>query len=49
MANREIARELTLSIRTVEGHVQQVLTKLAFTSRVQIAAWLVNAERAPVE
>jgi len=32
-----------ISTRTVEGHVEHILTKLAFTSRSQIAAW--TAER----
>jgi non-specific serine/threonine protein kinase len=44
MSNREIAGRLVLSTRTVEAHVEHILTKLAFTSRSQIAAWM--AERA---
>ncbi|QJY48051.1 ATP-binding protein [Pseudonocardia broussonetiae] len=48
LSNRDIAARLTLSTRTVEGHVQQVLVKMAFTSRTQIAAWLAGgAEPAP--
>ena len=38
-ANREIAARLVLSERTVETHVQHILTKLGFRSRTQIAAW----------
>ncbi|GAA4743404.1 LuxR family transcriptional regulator [Nocardioides endophyticus] len=36
--NREIAAQLVISPRTVDTHVQNVLTKLGFTSRSQIAA-----------
>jgi non-specific serine/threonine protein kinase len=39
--NREIAGTLFLSERTVESHVQHILNKLGFRSRVQIAAWAV--------
>jgi DNA-binding CsgD family transcriptional regulator len=37
--NREIAGSLGLSERTVETHVQNLLTKLGFHSRTQIATW----------
>ncbi|MER5671908.1 ATP-binding protein [Pseudonocardia alni] len=47
MSNRDIAERLTLSTRTVEGHVQQVLVKMAFTSRTQIAAWLASGRATP--
>ncbi|MET8980066.1 LuxR C-terminal-related transcriptional regulator [Streptomyces sp. NPDC004539] len=39
MTNRRIAAELVLSPRTVDGHVDRILTKLGFSSRAQIAAW----------
>ena len=42
--NRAIAEALVLSERTVEGHVSNILSKLDFTSRTQIAAWLVAKE-----
>jgi predicted ATPase/DNA-binding NarL/FixJ family response regulator len=38
-SNREIAEELVLSERTVENHVGNILSKLDFGSRSQIAAW----------
>jgi DNA-binding NarL/FixJ family response regulator len=41
-SNRQIADELDLSERTVEGHVANVLSKLGFTVRSQIAAWAVE-------
>ena len=40
LTNRQIAARLTISQRTAEGHVEKVLTKLGFTSRAQIAAWV---------
>jgi len=38
-SNREIAEGLVLSERTVENHVGNILTKLGFDSRTQIAVW----------
>ncbi len=38
--NRRIAQELVISVRTAESHVDHILTKLGFTSRTQIAAWV---------
>lgn len=38
--NKEIAENLVIALRTVEGHVQHILTKLDFTSRAQIAGWV---------
>ena len=39
MINRAIAEELVVGERTVEKHVENILGKLGFTSRSQIAAW----------
>ncbi|MBB5159600.1 ATP-binding protein [Saccharopolyspora phatthalungensis] len=39
MSNKQIANTLVLSQRTAEAHVQNILLKLGFTSRAQIAAW----------
>ena len=41
-SNREIADELVVSYRTVETHVGTILSKLAFSSRAQIAVWAVE-------
>ena len=41
-SNRDIAETFVLSERTVESHVQHILTKLSFTSRAEIAAWAVR-------
>ncbi|WP_432922902.1 ATP-binding protein [Microbispora sp. CA-135349] len=40
LSNPEIARKLVISSRTAETHVQNILAKLGFTSRVQIATWV---------
>jgi len=40
LSNKEIARNLFLSERTVDNHVQHLLNKLNFHSRAQIAAWV---------
>lgn len=39
--NAIIAETLVLSERTIEKHVENMMNKLGFNSRVQIAAWLV--------
>ena len=41
--NREMAEQFVLSERTIETHVQHILTKLGFTSRSEIAAWAVRS------
>jgi predicted ATPase/DNA-binding CsgD family transcriptional regulator len=40
LSNRRIAAALTLSTRTVDGHVEHILSKLGFGSRSQVAAWV---------
>jgi DNA-binding CsgD family transcriptional regulator len=42
-SNRDIADELVLGERTIETHVGNILSKLGFTSRAQIAAWAVES------
>ena len=49
LTNREIAEKLVISLRTAQGHVEHVLAKLGFTSRTQIAAWVVAQSRPPEE
>jgi len=40
LSNKEIASKLVISVRTVEAHVEHILTKLDFTARTQIAHWI---------
>jgi non-specific serine/threonine protein kinase len=40
LSNREIAAKMVISQRTAEGHIEHILTKLGFSSRTQIAAWV---------
>jgi hypothetical protein len=44
-SNRQIAARLVASQRTVESHVENVLRKLGFASRVQVAAWITTQHR----
>lgn len=41
-SNRDIAEELVLGERTIETHVGNILSKLDFSSRAQIASWAVH-------
>ncbi|WP_063045155.1 protein kinase domain-containing protein [Nocardia pseudovaccinii] len=43
LTNKQIAAKLVISQRTADGHVEHILSKLGFTSRAQIAAWIVDA------
>lgn len=45
LSNKEIAAELMIAQRTAEGHVEHILTKLGFTSRARIAAWITERDR----
>jgi ATP/maltotriose-dependent transcriptional regulator MalT len=49
LSNRRIAAVLTLSMRTVDGHVEHILTKLGFGSRTQVAAWVAGQNVAGVD
>jgi len=42
LSNREIADMLVISYRTVETHIANILFKLGFTARSQVAAWVVE-------
>ena len=41
-AYKEIARRLTISVKTVETHVSAVLRKLQLSSRHELTAWAVG-------
>ncbi|WP_240980708.1 MULTISPECIES: LuxR C-terminal-related transcriptional regulator [unclassified Streptomyces] len=40
LANQQIADRLVIARRTAEGHVERILSKLGFSNRSQIAAWI---------
>lgn len=40
LSNKEIAKQLVISVRTAEAHVEHILTKLSFHSRAQIMQWV---------
>ena len=42
LSNREIATRLFISQRTAESHVENILRKLGFAHRTQIATWLIQ-------
>ncbi|HKD75957.1 MAG TPA: LuxR C-terminal-related transcriptional regulator, partial [Ktedonobacterales bacterium] len=42
MSNKAIAEALIVSERTIETHVSNILSKLGFTARAQIAVWAVE-------
>ncbi|GAA1214220.1 LuxR C-terminal-related transcriptional regulator [Prauserella alba] len=44
-SNKEIAESLTISHRTVDGHVERLLRKLDVASRTQIASWFATLPR----
>ncbi|TDP37802.1 helix-turn-helix transcriptional regulator [Nocardia ignorata] len=43
LTNREIASSLVISVRTVEKHVDHIMSKLGLGNRTQIAAWVADA------
>jgi predicted ATPase/DNA-binding CsgD family transcriptional regulator len=45
LSNRDIGARLTISVRTAETHAQNILLKLGFRSRAQIAAWVAKQRK----
>jgi non-specific serine/threonine protein kinase len=43
LSNRDIGHTLYIGERTVETHVGNILGKLGYTSRAQIAAWAIES------
>jgi DNA-binding NarL/FixJ family response regulator len=48
LSNRQIATRLLISQRTAESHVENILGKLGFTSRVEVVTWMTR-QRTNVE
>ena len=46
LSNRQIADQLVLSERTVETHVHSILAKLNFSTRTEIATWVLHTTSA---
>jgi len=42
LTNRQIAKQLVIAERTVEGHVERIRGKLGARSRTQVAVWVVK-------
>ena len=49
LTNRQIADELVIGERTADAHVGNILSKLGFTSRAQVAAWAVVQGLVPTD
>ena len=43
LSNKEIATEFDLSVRTIEGHISNILSKKGWTSRVDIARHIIKS------
>jgi DNA-binding NarL/FixJ family response regulator len=41
-SNKEIAAELSISVRTVEGHISNILSKKGWSNRVEIARYVLG-------
>lgn len=44
MTNRQISEQLVISERTVDRHLENIMSKLDLTSRTQLAEWAQNAK-----
>jgi predicted ATPase/DNA-binding CsgD family transcriptional regulator len=49
LSNKAIAAKLVIARRTVEAHVEHILDKLGFSSRTQVAAWMVETSSSNTE
>ncbi|MFC3456503.1 LuxR C-terminal-related transcriptional regulator [Amycolatopsis speibonae] len=45
LSNKDIGTRLVIAERTAEGHVQNILAKLGFTNRIQLAGWFTEQLR----
>ena len=46
MANREIAKQLNVSQRTIESHVSNMLNKTSLNNRTELARWAMESSMA---
>lgn len=44
LSNKEIASELKISVRTVEGHISNILSKKGWSNRVEIARFMLKRD-----
>ncbi len=42
LSNKDIARELSLSLRTIEGHISHILDKKSLSNRVELALQMID-------
>jgi DNA-binding NarL/FixJ family response regulator len=49
LSNPDIAARLFISVRTAQGHVENILRKLGFTSRSQIASWVTERRLSEID
>jgi DNA-binding NarL/FixJ family response regulator len=42
LSNKDIAARLLIAPRTAETHVENSLAKLGFTTRIQLAGWVLE-------
>ena len=45
LSNKEIGARLFISERTVESHIRNIMNKLGFNARTQIAGWMATPDR----
>jgi two-component system NarL family response regulator len=45
LSNKDIARELNLSLRTIEGHISHILDKKGLSNRVELALQMIDRRR----
>ena len=45
LSNKEIASELNLSLRTIEGHISRILDKKSLNNRVELALYVVDRKQ----
>jgi DNA-binding NarL/FixJ family response regulator len=49
LANKEIARRMSISERTVEAHLDQIRQRLGLHNRIEIARWAISTGLVPVD